>query len=358
MTKLQIGDSVRFLNTIGGGKVKGFQNKNIVIVEDENGFDFPILITECVLVESAGNVKLSNTEAPEIVEVQKTDKKPKTKIDEDSAPIETLEGEKITTCLAFLPIDNKNISTTDYESYLVNDSNYYLYFNYMSRENNAWKSRFNGIIEPNTKIFLEEFSKSQLNEIEKVSVQFIAFKHNKPFGFKSPFSIELRIDTVKFYKLHAFQENDYFDDNAIVYYLTRNDIPERDMLVSAGELSNLMREKERIDTRRPRIQKIEKKTVKPVNEIVEVDLHIDSLLETTSGMSNTDILEYQLKVFNEYMTQHLQKKNSKIVFIHGKGDGVLKSALLKELRNKYKNCFVQDASFQEYGYGATMVTIK
>jgi hypothetical protein len=32
--------------------------------------------------------------------------------------------------------------------------------------------------------------------------------------------------------------------------------------------------------------------------------------------------------------------------------------LLKQLKLKYVTCYVQDASFQEYGYGATMVTIK
>ncbi|HCF81364.1 MAG TPA: DUF2027 domain-containing protein, partial [Porphyromonadaceae bacterium] len=48
----------------------------------------------------------------------------------------------------------------------------------------------------------------------------------------------------------------------------------------------------------------------------------------------------------------------KIVFIHGKGDGVLKNTLLKEIKNKYKSCYYQDASFREYGFGATMVTIR
>jgi hypothetical protein len=226
----------------------------------------------------------------------------------------------------------------------------------MSRENNAWRSRSNGLIEPNTKIFLEEFDKSRLNEIEKICVQFIAFKHRKSFGFKNPVSAELRIDTVKFYKLHAFQENDYFDENALVYYITRNDIPERDMLINAGDLENALREKERIDNyRRPRIQKIEKKDK---NEIIEVDLHIDQLLDSTAGMSNADMLEYQLKKFNEVMTENLHHKNQKIVFIHGKGDGVLKNALLKEIKTKYKRCVAQDASFQEYGFGATMVIIK
>lgn len=31
---------------------------------------------------------------------------------------------------------------------------------------------------------------------------------------------------------------------------------------------------------------------------------------------------------------------------------------MKELRHRYKTCQVQDASFREYGFGATQVTIS
>lgn len=50
-------------------------------------------------------------------------------------------------------------------------------------------------------------------------------------------------------------------------------------------------------------------------------------------------------------------KGKKIVFIHGKGEGVLRNAIINELRSKYKSYTYQDASFREYGFGATMVTI-
>lgn len=356
MKKLEIGDKVRFLNTVGGGVVKGFLNKQLVMVEDEHGFEVPILISECVVVESAGNEKLGQTpENKETVTVKDhAPSLPEVKVSVPDAVQETSEGEEITACLAFLPTDVKNLSTSTYECYFVNDSNYYLFFNYMSRENNSWKSRYSGSIEPNTKIFLEEFDKTVLNEIEKVSVQFIAFKHQKTFRFKNPCSVELRIDTVKFYKLHSFRENDYFEDDALLYFVMQHDVPEREMLVSAGDLEQAIREKQSGD-RRPRIQRIEKKEKDP---LLEIDLHASALLDTTAGMSNADLLEYQLNKFNEVMTGQLRNKNRKIVFIHGKGDGVLKNAILKELKTKYPKCNYQDASFQEYGYGATMVTIK
>lgn len=384
MKKIAAGDKVRFLNTVGGGTVKGFLNKQLVIVEDEYGFDVPVLISECVVVESAGNAKMEQVPENEEAAFEKTLSSaaafektgtpavfektvspatfektvspapaPGGRVQEREAAQETAEGEHITACLAYLPTDIKNLSTSSYECYFVNDSNYYLLFNYMSHENNAWKSRYNGSIEPNTKIFLEEFDKAALNEIEKVCVQFIAFKHQKPFRFKNPCSVELRIDPVKFYKLHSFRENDYFEEDALVYYIMQDDVPGRELPVSADDLERAIREKISAE-RRPRIQRIEKKEKDPVREI---DLHADALLDTTAGMSNADLLEYQLNKFNEVMREQIRHKNQKIVFIHGKGDGVLKNAILKELKTKYPKCYYQDASFQKYGYGATLVTI-
>ena len=75
-------------------------------------------------------------------------------------------------------------------------------------------------------------------------------------------------------------------------------------------------------------------------------------------MSNSEILNYQLDKFREVLEQYKNKREQRIVFIHGKGDGVLRKALLDELKRKYPTFRHQDASFQEYGFGATMVTIK
>ena len=47
---MKIGDQVRFLSEVGGGKVAGFQGKNIVLVEDEDGFQVPMRMTEVVVV--------------------------------------------------------------------------------------------------------------------------------------------------------------------------------------------------------------------------------------------------------------------------------------------------------------------
>jgi len=56
------------------------------------------------------------------------------------------------------------------------------------------------------------------------------------------------------------------------------------------------------------------------------------------------------------MESNAKNKGRKIVFIHGVGNGVLKNEIRKQLERKYK-VYYQDASFREYGYGATMVII-
>ena len=77
------------------------------------------------------------------------------------------------------------------------------------------------------------------------------------------------------------------------------------------------------------------------NDIMEVDLHAHELLDTTAGMSNSEILNYQLDVFRKTLEECKNKKGQKIVFIHGKGDGVLRKAILQELKYKYKTMKVR-----------------
>ena len=133
---MKIGDKVRFLDTVGGGIVKAFQGKDIVIV-DNDGFDTPVLIRDCVIIESANEVQVRQSVKSDTTLVanvtKKIDVEPEIKIEE------TKEGEQVTVCIAYLPVDIKQINTTGYEAYLVNDSNYYLSYNYMGRGLRFWK---------------------------------------------------------------------------------------------------------------------------------------------------------------------------------------------------------------------------
>lgn len=49
---MKVGDRVKFLSEVGGGKIAGFQGKNIVLVEDKDGFQIPTPLSDVVVVQS------------------------------------------------------------------------------------------------------------------------------------------------------------------------------------------------------------------------------------------------------------------------------------------------------------------
>ena len=350
---MKIGDKVRFLSEVGGGIVKGFQGKDIVLVEDADGFDIPMQVRECVVIDT-DDYNMARKSAPAPKKADEPAKPVKPEMPVAQRQPERRGGDALNIFLAYVPEDVKAIGSTSFEAYLVNDSNYYLYYTYLSAEGKAWKTRSHGLIEPNTKLLLEEFVKESLNELERVAVQFVAFKDGRTAAMKPAVGVELRIDTVKFYKLHTFRESEFFEQPALIYDIVKDDVPARQVYVSAEELQEALLQKKSVD--KPRSQSIVKRG--GGNDILEVDLHINELLDTTAGMGNSEILNYQLDKFREVMEKYKGKRGQKIVFIHGKGDGVLRKAILDEMKRKYSACRCQDASFQEYGFGATMVTVR
>lgn len=390
---MKIGDKVRFLSESGGGVIAGFQGKNIVLVEDEDGFQIPTPINDVIQVidddYSTGKVVGSTLPKPTSVknaltssapddEEEPIDDDPSTKEISFRAPAEERKGGNLLSCyLAFVPMDMKDMTHTRFESYFVNDSNYYVRFTYLSAEGNSWKLKSSMKVEPNTKEFIEEFGKEDLNDLGHVAIQLLSYKRDKSFMLKPTIDVQFRIDAVKFYKLHTFQENDFFEVPALLYTIVENDKVTRPLVVDSKQLKEEMYQKEPKDhievTKADekgndtyvRRYNDRKQTGNPFQlkhrgdeDIVVVDLHAHELLDTTTGMSAIDILNFQLQKFRDTLQQYKDKKGQRIVFIHGKGEGVLRRALINDLNYRYKKYQYQDASFQEYGYGATQVTIR
>lgn len=354
---MKIGDKVRFLSEIGGGRVAGFQGKNVVLVEDEDGFEVPMAINEVVVIGE------ENYDTSHVVEMKRKSQQPAAQPKEvepadlpvafRAKPEERKGGEELSAYLAFVPMDVKELTQTRFETYLVNDCNYYLHFTYLTAEGNGWTLRATAEVEPNTKLFIEEFGREDLNSMERVAVQLLAYKRDKNFLLRPAVDVQLRVDPVKFYKLHTFQQNDFFEQPALVYTIIENGKPARPLVIDTKQLKEEMyASKDSSQPERRQSLAVEK------DGVIVVDLHADALLDTTNGMSATDILNYQLDAFRKVMKEYEKKKGTKIVFIHGKGEGVLRKALVNELQYRYKHFTYQDASFQEYSYGATQVTIR
>ncbi|MCM1110566.1 MAG: DUF2027 domain-containing protein [Clostridium sp.] len=367
---IKIGDIVRFLNSTGGGRVTRIDGQ-IAYVTDEDGFDVPVLTRECVVVAEASSdaARISAT-MPAAPAVSAKTPAPVTapaprQVEEPLEIEETEGGDTMNVVLGFEPNDPKQLSTTTFDLYLVNDSNYYLQFVLSTRESDSdlWTLRASGVVEPNIQLFLGELTRDKLGEIERISFQCVPYKSGRDYALKAPVAYEAPFDNTKFFKLHSFRANPYFEKDVISVDIVVDDKvagvkPKPD----PRELEREMKRKKTSDMR-PLRQPVRKRTERRDTsrrngDLIEVDLHIDELLDSTAGLSPADMLNYQIETFRRVMDQNRGNHGQRIVFIHGKGEGVLRNALMKELNHRYKGNDVQDASFREYGFGATQVTIR
>ena len=229
---MKIGDKVRFLNEVGGGIVAGFADNQTALVRDEDGFEIPVLIRECVVVDTDNyNIARQQSqppipnlapEGPRPADNRFRTQQPDTYThsfddDEDDKPItfrprplERRGADVLNIYLGFVPMDTRNLQSTAFEAYLINDSNYYIHYALLTHEGATCSLRHEGTVEPNTKAFLEEFTRDVLPEWEKITFQTFAYKADKPFRPKEALSVTLRPDCTKFYKLHTFADTDFF----------------------------------------------------------------------------------------------------------------------------------------------------
>ena len=90
---IEIGDKVRFLNSVGGGVVCGFRGKDQVLVEDEDGFEVPALIKECVVV-GGNDMQVHSSNHPKVQAPVETPSPKKPEPKEEKVE-ETPEGERL-----------------------------------------------------------------------------------------------------------------------------------------------------------------------------------------------------------------------------------------------------------------------
>ena len=157
---MNIGDKVRFLSETGGGKVAGFQSNNIVLVEDEDGFQIPFPINEVVVVVGEDNytssklvsskmeaeskhkgierdgrsIKTLLKDGQDDIDTSLNDDEKYDTVDDEKEitfrqPVEERKGgNMLSAYIAFVPMDVTNVTSTRFETYFVNDSNYYIQF--------------------------------------------------------------------------------------------------------------------------------------------------------------------------------------------------------------------------------------
>ncbi len=345
--RIEIGSKVKFLNDVGGGTLKAFVGEKMALVETGDGFEITVLVNE--LLPDTGDFYTDRDDADKRgKEHEKEVTVKKTEPTYEEKRYLPFSGEVF---LAIVPHNENVLHVSNFGLFLINTSNYQ--FNYIVAANNG---RINtlvkaGIIGPDSKEEVEVYSQTGIAKVKEFSFQGMFYKEGL-FDYVVPVNCIHSISEISFYKIAYFRENEYFKEKALILKdYEKRKLEEAIEELHPNDLNKVIKDKEQIEGRK------EYKTPKNTN-IEEIDLHIEEILDNTSGMSNAEILEAQMARFEIALQTAIRSNVQKIVFIHGVGNGKLRQELRKTLEKKYAHLRYQDASFKEYGYGATMVCIR
>jgi hypothetical protein len=347
--KFRVGDKVKFLNDTGGGEVTKVISKDMVNVLNDDGFEVPVLMEELLRIDEEDQVQeevFSAQEEPEETDVFETEEPHVDDLKAATDPDNDIY-------FAFVPEDQENMQNSNLELFLVNDSDFLIFYLILLKRENAYTYFTSGELEDNTKIYLKHIEREYLSELKDFKVQ-VVFYQKGFFNPASPMNTDLKLKPQKFYKSSTFTENDFFEENAYLVELKKESMLHKELhKLTDSEINQAMKEKETAQRRPAR---------KPTNnnpEIEEVDLHIEELVDRPKDLSNKEMLDIQMEQFHKKLNEAMKSNQLKrIVFIHGVGNGRLRYELRKSLERNYSNLDYQDASFKEYGYGATLVLLK
>lgn len=358
MEKFQVGDKVNFLNATGGGTIKKIIDTRMVEVTIEDGFDIPVLMSDLVLdfraqpdrrQEIVDNVQ-KEIQQKQIIEEKEYEDSRKTALRRFGRNAEE-EG----LYLAFVPQDQQWLLTGLLDVTLVNHTDADALYSFNIKENDKYINVDYGSVAPHSKVVIESISRDDIEYWCEGYIQVILSQEETDFVYHplhAPFSFR----SSRFFKDGSYSESGVLGEKAVMIKLssviamkgTETDftkLMKEDSKKTLASKQSLVKEKAAIDRHQ----------TAPGEAIV--DLHIGELVDNILGMSSNDIFRTQINYFKKMLESAIANEYDKVTFIHGVGNGVLKNAIIEELKN-YENTSNRMASIMKFGVGAIDVMIK
>jgi hypothetical protein len=358
--KFKIGDKVKFLNDNGGGVVTKIISSSLVTIKIEDGFEIPTLTNELVLSNELESFERkrgdfftsSRSAAPppqpeEDQPVHYDDRISKLRI------FKAKGDDKKGLYLGYVPQDQRWLLTGLIDVYLVNFTPYEVLFSlFLRRENGAWEGHDYDAIPPDSRLLLASIERE---EIERWTFGVIQALYHKELSDSvlAPVNSTFSFKPARLYRENVYIDSSFLQEKAFLFLI--NEIAAQPAVAQRSE-DEKADDEVRMQHAKPQQPKeiIDKHKTSPREAVV--DLHIGELTEDYSKMSNQEMLNFQLNYFVRCLESAIKNYLTKITFIHGVGDGILKSKIM-EILKAYDNVKTRDASMKDFGYGATEVLI-
>ena len=370
--KFQLGDRVKFLNSKGGGVVSKIISPTLVNVMIEDGFEIPTITSELVKVEPAGKVermfagefpkdsRQSAVGSQQPAVVSRQPKVPEVKAEPEVPDRQSVLGNysfraKNTpgVYLAFVPHDQKWLVTGMVEIYLVNYSSLdVLYTFYLEGEKKLFGKDYDVLFSGN-KIHIDTIDRDELLKWTKGIIQIIFF-HEKPEKIFMPVSTEFDISPKRFNDEHNYVASQFMEERLLLVSLAQVASLNTIVTVEESKMDEEALIRQKALEMKP-TSLIEKHQVGPREAVV--DLHIGELIADFKHLSPNEIMKIQMDYFTKCIESAVDRNFRKVTFIHGVGNGTLKSAIMKKVQD-YEHADSHLASLAKFGVGAIDVNIK
>lgn len=355
--KFNVGDKVSFLNEQGGGIVSKVINENLVHVTIEDGFDIPVVTTNLI---KTGTAEMSS-------DIQKAYQriygKEEEEVDEDILPLylahNNPDQRQAGVYFCLVPEIQDNPISGSLELYLINHTPYELLFNIFQNHSGAWHGTEYGFLKSESRLFLGTIGRSEIEKWANALLQALFYQDEKATPL-APFSGLITFKPVKIYKEESFRYESLLRKKAFFVEVCKlSELSRKHIFEESLTQENLKSLQEKISSNQRAKASPAAKTSfldkhKIDDSIAEVDLHIGELVDNFSNLEKGDLLSLQLDYFKKCMQQAVKEKLNKIIFIHGVGNGKLKTEINK-LLEKTEGIEFYDASYARYGMGATEV---
>ena len=345
MQKFMPGDRVKFLSEKGGGTVKRIINDKFVAVEIEDGFEIPTAVSNLIKIEISPSENQRNTTTEKPTQSQEADStapaSASTKLKSKHSFTDTGEG----VFLAFTPHDQNLLISGLLDVELINRSPFELIYSLFLKSDQGFSGQDYGSLDPASKILISTIERDNLEQWTKGIVQGV-WHCNTTSDIPSPLNSSFDIRPLRFLK----------EDN----YKNYNFQFEKCFLIRLALMTELKGDTHKIESSAPKATEV--KTPGFISNYMKddttavADLHIDSLVEDTRRLQPAEILNIQLSFFNRILQSAIKEGIQKVIFIHGVGQGILKSEIRKTLET-YDFIAFYDASMADYGTGATEARI-
>jgi hypothetical protein len=376
--KFNIGDKVKFLNTKGGGIVSKIISPTLVNVMIEDGFEIPTITSELVRVEPHGKAeKMFDEDFGKVTGGQQShsDSRQSQALNQNNemrmksvatSPVPEPPDRQSAlgnyafrakntpgVYLAFVPHDQKWLVTGMVEIYLFNyTSSDVLYAFFLEGEKKLTGKDYDVLFAGN-KIHIDTIDRDELLKWTKGIVQIILFSE-EPEKIFTPVSSEFDISPRRFNDENNYKISQFMEEKLLLVSLAQ--------LAALGSIITM--EGSKMDEEALIRQKalelkpaslIEKHQTGPREAVV--DLHIGELMHDFKDLAPHQILKIQMEYFSKCIESAVEHNFRKVTFIHGVGNGTLKSAIMRKVQ-EYEQADSHLASLAKFGVGAIDVNIK